>query len=186
MVLLLRGREAHGRSVEQKRLCREMGSCRRRKDSQFVQSRFANSCTTCKDSRFSKPPCPPYACPALALPLPCPCCGPKKTRSKLNQSQVRVIPTVGILSDINSDILSGILSVCCDILSDSFSLIFVIIFCLTQTFWLSLSNTNHCIFGFVSDILTFYLTNILTFYLEYVLAVYMIFFLPIYLAFYMA
>jgi hypothetical protein len=110
LVLLLRGREAHGRSVEQKRLCREMGSCRRRKDSQFVQSRFANSCTTCKDSRFSKPPCPPYACPALALPLPCACCGPKKTRSKLNQSQVRVIPTVGILSDINSDILSGILS----------------------------------------------------------------------------
>ena len=52
----------------------------------------------------------PLARPTLALPLPCACCGPKKTRSKLHQSQVRVIPTVGILSDINSDILSGILS----------------------------------------------------------------------------
>ena len=167
-MVLLRGREAHGRSVEQKRLCREMGSCRR-KDSQFVQSRFANSCTICHnlsqlakihDSRspLARPtlalplPCP---CPALALPLPCPCCGPKKTRSKLHQSQVRVIPTVGILSDINSDILSGILSG-----------MFVVTYYLTFSLSYLLSySVSHKYSGLVyrTQIIAFYLELFLTF-----------------------
>ena len=134
------------------------GVLSRRKDSQFVQSRFANSCTTWKDSRFSKPPCPPYACPALALPLPCPCpalalplpcacCGPKKTRSKLHQSQVRVIPTV--------DILSGILSG-----------MFVVTYYLTFSLSYLLSySVSHKYSGLVyqTQIIAFYLELFLTF-----------------------
>ena len=162
MVLLLRGREAHGRSVEQKRLCREMGSCPDEKIRNLskVDSQTLAQLGKIHDSRnpLARPtlalplPCP---CPALALPLPCACCGPKKTRSKLHQSQVRVIPTVGILSDINSDILSGILSG-----------MFVVTYYLTFSLSYLLSySVSHKYSGLVyqTQIIAFYLELFLTF-----------------------